>query len=163
MLRLLDNLLLRKSLFISKINTSLFTTHQSFDPQCFSNVQIHSLKTRMNSATDSLSLNDLCMGGIPISLGFYDSHRFDTRTQHTQATQPIVLILPASDCSTQGHARLIGTLVEKKVRVLSVEFPGCSTSRFVEDDNNVVYMNLMAQKMSIVHDFLSVRLPNRKK
>jgi len=161
MFRLLDKLFSRN--FISKTNTRLFTTHRSFDPDCFSNFQIHSLRTRLNTATDTLSLGDLRMGGIAISLGFYDSHRFDTRTQHTQATQAIVLVLPESDSCTQDYGHLIGTLVEKNVRVLSVEFPGCGTSRFVEVDADPVYKNLMVQKMSIVHDFLSLRLPNRKK
>ncbi len=164
MLRLLNNLFQKKTGLISKIAKNFSTTHhQFFDDRCFSKVQIHSLKTRMNATTQTLSIGDLCMAGIPIELGFYDSHLFDKRTQYTQASQPIVLILPASDSSTQDYTHLIDTLVEKQVRVLSVEFPGCGTSKFAETESNPVYMNLMAQKMSIVHDFLSLRLPNRKK
>ena len=133
--------------------------HTNYDPQCFSHLAINSLRTRQISK--NFKISDLSFGGRPISLGFYDSHRFDRRSQYSQATQDIVLVLPSGGACTQDYAEVIGCLVNGKLRVLSVEFPGCGQSRLVEASE--AYTSEMIQKTAIVKDFLNLRLPNRKK
>lgn len=98
--------------------------HSCYNPKCFSEVEINSLKTRLFGNLENLKLKNLSVSGLPIKLGFYDSHRFDRRIQYVHSTQPIVIILPSSEKRIQNYDTLIGELVAKKYRVILLEFPG---------------------------------------
>ena len=98
--------------------------HSEFNPKCYTNIKLNSVKSRIFGDTKNMKLHDVRMAGISLQLSFYDSHRFDKNSRYNQASQPIVLLLPSSENLIRDYDVLIGELVKKEIRVLSLEFPG---------------------------------------
>lgn len=119
--------LIKNKLTITSFKVSC-SYHSDFNPKCYTNVRLNSVKPRIFGDTNNMKLHDIRMAGIPIQLSFYDSHRFDKSTRYNQASQPTMLLLPSSEKLINDYDVLIGELVKKDFRVLSLEFPGKFTA-----------------------------------
>ena len=137
------------------------THHSHFNPECYTNMRLQSLRTRFALNSETLSLNDLRIAGLHLQISFYDSHRFDKSIKYNQSEQKTTLLLPAGHKNIGHCGSVIGELVKGGHRVLALEFPGTGKSCLLEND--LIYTGDMLQKTSIVQDFLTARLPFRKK
>lgn len=111
--------------------------HKHFDPKCLVSHEFMSLSS-LNSnlmefeynkelnALRKIDLNKLRIKGVPMRLECYDSMSNDEKNLNYYQSMPTVLVLPNSEASLIDLSFLIGSLVEKKFRVLAFKFPGRS-------------------------------------
>ena len=111
--------------------------HKHFDPKCLvshefmslSSLNSNQMKFEYNkelNAVRKIDMSKLRVKGVPMRLECYDSMSNNDKNLNYYQSIPTVLVLPNSEASLTELSFLIGSLVEKKIRVLAFKFPGRS-------------------------------------
>jgi hypothetical protein len=116
--------------YLKKIQIfQLNNCYKFYNSNCYSVVELNSARTLFGNE-QKLKFSDLRIVGIPMQLGFYDSHLLDRNCRHKQATIPTILLLPSGESTIDSYHILIESLTKKNVRVLALEFPGTKINFF---------------------------------